>query len=191
MLLPTGPVNKAFRRSFYVDTQVRFPEKLLYEDAVTRLFYALAESIVVCDDVLYYYVQSTDSSMRQNISEKMLDILTVTDITRREFEQRGIYQDFRDPLDCALIYGILYVFDIINGTDHEHPIQMPVAEYIKDHFPVYRKNPYVGATLSKALDYVTDSAFQTYYARILLMGRIKERILKVHVLKRLNQLRKR
>ena len=191
VLLPTGPVNKAFRRSFYVDTQVRFPEKLLYEDAVTRLFYALAESIVVCDDVLYYYVQSTDSSMRQNISEKMLDILTVTDITRREFEQRGIYQDFRDPLDCALIYGITYILDLINTVEPDHPLQSPMADYIGRVFPDYRNNPCVGRTLCKALDCLTAHKFKTYHYRYLWGSRIIEKLLCIPPVAALNRFRRR
>lgn len=177
VLIPTGPVNKAFRREFYVETQVWFPEKLLYEDAVTRVLYAMAASVVVCDDVLYYYVQSGNSSMRRKPSEKMLDILTMTDITLQEFRRRGIYEFFRDPLDCALIYGILYILDSINSVQPEHPIQKTMAQYLAGTFPDYRENPCVGKTLGKALDCLIQQRFRMYHFRYLLVSRMKEKLL--------------
>ena len=191
VLIPTGPTNKAFRRGFYLDTKLRFPEKLLYEDAVTRLLYAMASSVAVCDDVLYYYVQSTDSSMRRNISEKMLDILAVTDMVIQEFRECGQYDMFREPLECALIYGILYVLDYINDVQPDHPLQIPMADYIKVHFPNYRDNPYIGNTLCRALDYLTNREFRKYHYRILVSARIKERILGIPLFAKLNELRRR
>ena len=191
VMIPTGPVNKAFRREFYVNTNIRFPEKLLYEDAVTRLFYAMASSVVICDDVLYYYVQSSNSSMRRNISDKMLDILEMTDIVIREFQERGLYEDFRDPLDCELIYGILYVLDLINNTQMNHPIQVHMADYLRTYFPNYRENPYVGKTLARAIDYLIQGDFRKYHYQILVLGRIKERILRNPVAAKLNAMRKR
>lgn len=177
VLIPTGPVNKAFRREFYVNTHVQFPEKLLYEDAVTRVFYAMASSIMVCEDVLYFYVQSTNSSIRRNISEKMLDILTVTDITLQEFRQRGLYDAFRDPLDCALIYGILYIFDSINRVDPDNPLQIPMADYLASHFPDYGVNPFVGKTLRNAMDCLIQHRFRKYHFQYLLVSRLKENLL--------------
>jgi len=191
VLIPTGPVNKAFRREFYVETQVWFPEKLLYEDAVTRVLYAMASSVVVCDDVLYYYVQSGNSSMRRKPSEKMLDILTMTDITLQEFRHRGIYESFRNPLDCALIYGILYILDSINSVQPDHPLQKNMADYIRNTFPDYCTNPCVDPMLRTALDYLTAHSFRKYHYRIVKLGRLKERLLQVPVVKRINQLRKR
>lgn len=190
LMLACNPWGKAFRREFYVGSGIRFPEQLLYEDAVTRVLYALASSVVLCDDRLYYYVQSSNSSMRRNISEKMLDILTVTDIVIQEFKNRDLYEVFRDQLDCALIYGILYVLNFINGTDKKHPIQIPMADYIRIHFPDYKKNPNIGSTLSQALDYLVEHQFGKYHFRILVCSRIKEQILRIPVLEKINQLRK-
>ena len=191
LLLATGPVNKVFRREFYVNAGVQFPEKLLYEDGVTRVFYAMAQTIEVCDDVLYYYVQSESSSMRREISEKMLDILPVTDIALQEFKKRGLYEDFREVLDCSLIYGILTILDYINDIQMDHPIQKPMAVYIADHFPNYRNNPYFSGTLCKALDYIVAYDFKKYHYRIRVAGKIKEQILRIPGVAKLNDMRHR
>ena len=190
VLIQTGPVNKAFRREFYVNANIRFLEKVLYEDGMTRVAYAEAESIRICEDVLYYYVQSESSSMRREVSEKMLDILTVTDGILKEFKERKLYESFREPLDCALIYGIQYILDRINRDYPEHPIQNTLADYLGQHFPDYRKNPYVSPELARALDCLLAHRFRWYHFRFVQINGMKEALLRIPVLDKLNQLRK-
>ena len=129
--------------------------------------------------------------MRRNISEKMLDILTVTDLVITDFRKNGLYERFQEPLECALIYGILYVLDLINNTQMDHPLQIPMADYLRIYFPNYRENPYVGKTLARALDYLIQGDFRKYHYQILVLGRIKERILRNPVAAKLNAMRKR
>lgn len=190
VLLPTGPTNKAFRREFYVNAHIRFMEKVLYEDGMMRVAYAAADSIQVCNDVLYYYVQSESSTMRRNVSEKMLDILVVTDEILKEFRERDLYDRFREPLDCALIYGIQYILDRINAVAPEHPIQIKLADYIGQHFPDYRKNACVSPELVRSLDCLLAHRFRWYHFRFLWLNRQKEKLLQIPVLDKLNQLRK-
>lgn len=191
VLLPTGPVNKAFRREFYINTGFSFPEKLLYEDSVTRLLYAVAKTIVVTDNILYYYVQSENSSMRQDISEKMMDIITMTDIVIEEFKKRDLYADFQNPLECSLVFGVLCIFDLINFQAPHHPLQIPIADYMKSRFADYHENPYFSKTLKKAMDYLCKHKFGQYHYKILVWGRMKERILTNPVMAQLNNIRKR
>lgn len=190
VFLATGPVCKAFRRAFYLETGIQFPKHLLYEDSITRLFYAMAESIVVCDDVLYYYVQSSNSSIRRGVSIQMLDILTMTNVTLDAFQSRGLYEPFREPLDCALIYGILYILDRISEEKPDHGLLLPMADYIREHFPDYGSNPYIGKTLRRALDYLCAHQFWKYHIRILVAGRWKEALLRLPPVEKLRQLRR-
>lgn len=191
VLIPTGPVNKAFRRTFYTGTNVRFPEKVLYEDGVMRLIYALASSITVCSDVLYYYVQSPNSSIRREISDKMLDILTVTDMIVLGFQENNIYKTFAQPLDCALIYGVMYILDLINSVQPNHPIQKQMVAYLGEHFPDYRENPWVDPALRKSLDCLLTYNFTKYHYRFLVFNRFKEKLMQISLLKRINNWRKR
>lgn len=187
VLLPTGPTNKAFRREFYVNANIRFLEKVLYEDGMTRVAYAEADSIQICNDVLYYYVQSGSSTMRQNVSDKMLDILLVTDEILKEFRQRNLYDIFREPLDCALIYGIQYILDRINRDFPDHPIQIKLADYIGQHFPDYRKNLYVSPELARALDCLLAHRFRWYQLRFIRFNGMKEKLLQLPGLRKLKQ----
>ena len=191
VMLACQPWGKAFRCSFYVESKFLFPEKMLYEDAVTRVLYASAASVVLCEDKLYYYVQSPNSSIRRTISDKMLDILPMTDLVLCEFQKRGLYEKFREPLDCALIYGILYIANIISQTQPNHPFLTSMADYIREHFPDYKNNTCIGDTLCRALDYFTAYNFRKYHFRILFLSRIKENLLRIPAVKKLNEIRHR
>lgn len=177
VMLACGPANKAFRREFYISTGVQFPEKIWYEDSITRLLYARASSIRVTDDPLYFYVQHENSSMNQKISEKMLDILTVVDMTCREFEKARLYDIFRQPLEVALIYSILCIEEKINLQNMSDPMQNQIADFIHMHFKDYRENPYASRELVRVLDCLTAHQFRRYHYRFLLLNRMKEHLL--------------
>lgn len=190
VLLPCGPVNKAYRRDFYVRTGFRFPEKLWYEDTVTRFLYASADSIFVTDDPLYYYVRRENSSMTQKTSEKMLDILKVSDLTCRYFREAGLYEDFREPLEISLIYSLLCVENIINTRDPANPMQSAIADYIAEQFGSYGSNPWASPELVKSLDCLTAHQFRRYHICFLQKNQMKDRLLRIPLIRRLNEFRK-
>lgn len=185
-----APWKKAFRREFYQESGFRFPEKLLYEDTTTRFLFAKAQSIRICEDRLYYYVQSSNSSMRQKLTEKMLDILPVADMVREQFAHAGLYETFREPLEICLIYSIVHILEIINASDPQNPMQIPLADYIAVHFPDYASNPYGSDELKRSLDCLIAHHFGRYHYRFLLLNRAKEKLLALPAVAKLNDLRK-
>ena len=190
VLLPTGPVHKAFRREFYLESGFAFPEKVLYEDAVTRLLYAKASEIVLFDTCLYYYVQSANSSMRQKPSEKMLDILTVTDLTMDMFRAHGLYAQFRDPLESALIGGIVYVLEFVNAADPASPLQDKMMDYVQAAFPDCRNNPALDPDVAEWLGLLEQRKFKAYHYRVLRVREMKQFLKRWKVFQALNRCRK-
>ena len=177
VMLHVAPWEKAFRREFYVETGFQFPEKVLYEDGVTRLLYGSAQSMVLCREAFYYYRIRENSTMRQKISPRLLDILTVADLVLEQFRDAGLYDRFRETLDVSLIYSILCVFERINEADPQNPLQNTMAEYLEKHFPDYWSNPYVSAELRRELDCLKARRFRWYRCRYLRFNRRKEAIL--------------
>ena len=188
--LPGAPWGKAFRREFYVKTGFQFPEKVLYEDVTTRIVYAQAETILLCQDRLYYYVHRENSSMTQKLSRKNLDILKVTDLVKAEFQRLGLYDTFRQELEPALIYCVLCIVEIVSTVQWNHPLMKPLAEYLRDNFPDYGKNPNADPELLRVLNCLQTMDFKGYHYRFLLKNRFKERLLRMPLVARLNQLRK-
>lgn len=191
VLLPTGPVHKAFRRSFYLESGFAFPEKLLYEDAVTRLLYAKAADMVLCDMCLYYYVQSPNSSMRQKPSERMLDILKVTDLTLEMFRTHGVYEPFRDQMESALIGGIVYVLEFVNAADPSSDLQNQMMDYIQEKFPYYRENPALDEDVRRWIGLLQQRKFKQYHYRVIRVRECKQFLKRWEVFQKLNRLRKR
>ena len=190
LLLPVGPVQKAYRRSFYLESGFQFPEKILYEDVMVRFLYAKAESIVLYDECLYYYVQSDNSSIRQEPSEKMLDILKVTDHMLHEFKKADLYEVFREPLEAAAIQNIMFVLDLINAVQRESLLQIPIADYINDHFPDFRINPYLIESMKPAVECVLAHDFCNYHKRFLRRTLFRERIMQWRFVQYLNRIRR-
>ena len=175
--LPGAPWGKVFKRELYVKTGFQFPEKVLYEDVTTRILYAQAGLIGVCDDSLYYYVHRENSSMTQKINEKMLDILKVTDLVKQEFQRKGLYEAFREELDAALIYCILCIVELISDAQWNHPMLPVMADHIQEQFPEYEKNSQASPELKRALRCLTAHRFRWYHWRYLHLNRMKEKLL--------------
>ena len=191
VMLPVGPWNKAFRRSFYLDSGMQFPEKLLYEDAMTRFLYAKAGSVVLYDESLYFYVQSNNSSIRQKPSEKMLDILTVTDLVIQKFTEAQLYATNREALEASLLCGVVYVLDLINEQDSNSALQKRIAEYIAERFPEYKQNKWLSHRFRKSVDCIVRGEFVRYHYIYLGVTRFREWLLCSRVISKLNNLRKR
>ena len=188
--LPFGPVNKAYRREFYVDSNVLFPEKVLYEDAIVRLLYAKADSISICDECLYYYVQSANSTMRQRITDRMLDIITVTDQVLAAFQADGLYDAFREELDSSLIRGVLSIVNIIVQNDPKNPLLTRLADYTVKTFPDYAVNPTLEPWVKESVDLIASQRIAAYKLRILLIPAMKRSLLKCPVIEKLYQFKK-
>lgn len=189
--IPCEPWKKAYRRAFYLESGFAFPEKILYEDAITRLLYAKASSIVICEDILYYYVQSTNSSIRQKPDRRFLDILKMTDLTRKTFEENGIYDHYREELDVSLLTGILFVFNLVNKADRTSPLQNEFADYIQEHFPDYAKNTCIYPENKAAVDCILSRDYNRYHIRFLLKQELLEWIMGLRLFSELNRIRKR
>lgn len=190
VMLPVGPVHKAYRRSFYLDCGFRFPERILYEDAMTRVLVASASGVYLHDAALYYYVQSPNSSMRQKPSERMLDILTVTDLVADAFRQRGLYEDFRQPLESSLVGGILYVLEFVNRADPSSRLQDAMMDYIRDKFPACLENPFLDPDVWYGLNLLLKGKYRMFHILVIRGGEVKSFLKRWKVISELNRFRR-
>lgn len=186
--LTVAPWLKAYRRSFYLATGYAFPEKLLYEDTTMRILYAKASSIVLVKDCLYYYVMSPNSSIRRKPSDKMLDILKVTDMLLEQFSADGLFEAFQEPLEACAIGGILYILNVISLADRKSTLQIPIAQYLSAHFPNYQDNPYLEKEQMKGMELILRQDFRGYYC-LARVRQIKDHLLGWTLIEKANELR--
>lgn len=189
--IPASPANKVFRREFYMNSKVEFPEKLLYEDVIMRALYVKAAKIVVSNEILYYYVQSSNSSIRQKPSPKMLDILTMSDIVLDRFREDGMYDAFREALEASQIGSIIYILDVVNEADPRSTLQDTMMDYIASKFPGCADNPFMDIDIRESWELLSSRQFMRYHYSVIQVRKLKNYLRKWRIFVKLNQLRKR
>lgn len=191
VMLPVGAVHKVYRRSFYLENGFGFLEGVLYEDAITRYMMAKASAVYLHEAVLYYYVQSPGSIMRQKPSAHVLDILKVTDMVLDAFQKGGIYGDFQAELDASLLTSILHVFNLVNKAEIRSPLQDTFAEFMENRFENFESNPNILRENKKAIRCILDRRYRWYHIRFLMRLEVLETLMGYPPVAVLNRLRKR
>lgn len=83
--------NKLYKRSLFIDYNIRFPVGKIHEDTFTtyKLFY-YAERVGFIDKPLYYYIQRNDSIMGQTFNAKRLDVLDMLREAEEFFSEKKV-----------------------------------------------------------------------------------------------------
>ena len=188
LLLPPAAWNRVCLRSFYEARSVPFPEKTLYEDAITRVLLTRASSVRTTDRCIYQYVQRRGSIMHQKITPRMLDILKVTeDVLVQLGDVRG--ESWYPCLEMSLIRSILSVLDQISAVQPQHPMAVAMAAYIFESFPDYARNPQIPPVMLQALQLLQEGKWDQYHRHVTTMAR-KRKLLGNPLIRRLNHLRR-
>lgn len=102
-----SPVTQLYKKNIFDDPEMRFASHVIYEDLrlMPKLFQK-AKGIVYADSKpLYYYLQRSNSSMRNGNIEKTKShrILAIKDILNY-FKQKNISNDYKEELEWICIY---------------------------------------------------------------------------------------
>ena len=72
-----SPWSRIWRRSLFLDSGVRYPARIWYEDLCTSVkLLALAKSAAFVPDILYYYVDRTNSITRNTNTARNAELFT-------------------------------------------------------------------------------------------------------------------
>lgn len=75
-----SPWSRIWRRSLFLDSGVRYPARIWYEDLCTSVkLLALARSAAFVPDILYYYVDRTNSITRNTNTARNAELFTAFD----------------------------------------------------------------------------------------------------------------
>lgn len=137
---------RLWRRSLFLDTGIRFPEHLLYEDLHTtpKLLLA-AERIVGLDAAPYVYLQRQGSIMRGSNPEKNRQILLALDSVLGWYRERGTFDCYRRELEGLVLHHVYAAAYRVLCQDPKSPVLRVLLDYLRENAPDYRKNPYYAA----------------------------------------------
>lgn len=107
--LPQNTWLKLIRRDFLQTSSVRFPEGLLYEDlAFHYMLLPLCRSIVLLDDLLYYYRNRPGSIMQQKrtANARLMEHLDIVEKVEAEWKKQGVWEPCRLEFLKLLVYAM-------------------------------------------------------------------------------------
>lgn len=148
-LLQAAPnaCNRLWRRALFLDSGIRYPSRVWYEDIrTTAKLFALADSVVAIPEGLYYYVLRQGSIMQSSGVDRNREIIDAFDDLLGWYRQKGLFAQYKEQL-CALTVRHVLIFACVRvcRVDPKHPLLAQLRQYVFDQFPDWKGNPLLAA----------------------------------------------
>jgi glycosyltransferase involved in cell wall biosynthesis len=166
--------NKIFRRSLFVENNIRFTPRVWFEDLRTvPKLYAFTDRIIYSPQALHRYLQRPNSVTNTQKVARNLEIIPAVDEIIGFYAQLGRYDELKAVLEYLAFYCQFLTSSVrANLAQWNSPVQDELLKDFLCKFPDYKLNPYV-KSISRQHKLLT----------FLLMHRLR---LSVHVLMKLN-----
>lgn len=136
---------RLWRRDLFINTGIRYPSRVWYEDirTTTKLF-ASASSIVTLPDALYLYLARPGSIMRSSNVKRSREILDAFDDILHWYEERGLADRYKDEI-CRLAVDHIQLAAVVRviRQDPHSPLISEFVSYMYTNFPDWENNPYL------------------------------------------------
>ncbi len=146
LLAAPNACNRAYRREFFVQSGVRYPGRVWFEDIRTTMkLFALAESVEAVPESFYYYVVRQGSITRSANAGRNREILDAFDDLLAFYRERGLYERYQNEL-CRLAIDHIYLAASVRVLllDRKNALLPEFQNYMRRNFPAYQSNPYLG-----------------------------------------------
>lgn len=178
LLLNPSACNKVYRREFFVNTKITFPEKTWYEDtATTRKLLLCADSIYFSNEAFYYYVQRQGSITHSKPSNKCLDIIKEIESLREFLMERQELSVFFEELEIVAVRSVLlFALEKVNVSDHKSGLQDHLVSYILEKFPKVLNNKYLSKETKKRCRTLLKKRYTFYHFRYIRWDQFKRKL---------------
>ena len=135
--------SRCWKRSLFLDTGIRYPSRVWYEDirTTTKLF-AAAGSICAIPDVFYYYVVREGSITRNPNVKRNAEILDAFDDLLGWYRENGLFQRYYNELSRLAVDHILIAGSVrVLRIDPNSELLGQFQDYVQAQFPDYPDNP--------------------------------------------------
>ena len=137
--------SRCWKRSLFLETGIRYPSRVWYEDirTTTKLF-AAAGSICAIADVFYYYVEREGSITRTPNVARNAEILDAFDDLLGWYRENGLFEQYYNELSRLAVDHILLAGSVrVLRADPESELLDRFQDYVQKQFPDWRDNPYL------------------------------------------------
>ena len=145
LLCPPSACSKLCRRSLFMDSGLRFPSRVWYEDLRTMpKLYLLTDRITATDRQWYIYVQRTGSITRSANLGRNLEIIDAVDDLSGYYKAKGKYEEYRNELEYLAFYNqFLSAVVRICLAEPGNPVADKLRSDFLVKYPDFLKNPYM------------------------------------------------
>lgn len=145
LLCPPSACSKLCRRSLFMDSGLRFPSRVWYEDLRTMpKLYLLTDRITATDRQWYIYVQRTGSITRSANLGRNLEIIEALDDLSGYYKAKGKYEEYRNELEYLAFYNqFLSAVVRICLAEPGNPVADKLRSDFLVKYPDFLKNPYM------------------------------------------------
>lgn len=178
--------TKIFKRSLLADNDIRFIEKLFYEDnEFLPIVMCYVERVVKVDEPLYFYMTNSESTSNSLNNYAHFDRLSTAKKMIENAKSRKIYDEYKEEFDYKFI-ELFYINTIIFCLTRFNPVETDkireIRAYMKKEYPDYKKNQYFskrklsyGYILGSSVDVAPKATVSIYKLgkRIVLSKRVK------------------
>lgn len=148
--LPSG-CNKICRRSLFLDSGIRFPDRVWYEDLRTMpKLYLHTDRIFASGKAWYLYLTRPGSITKSSTLVRNLEIIDAVDDLIAYYRAQGADAAYVEELEYTAFYNMLLAGSVrVCLADVKSPVLPALREAFLSRFPKYRSNPYVRSMPAK------------------------------------------
>ena len=141
-----SPFLHLYRRSVLVESGVRFPEGVIYEDTAFYLnLIPFLKKLAVIEEPLAYRVRHSNSTTTTFQAAKVAQIFPVLEESLRFYREQGFYEQYREELEyfCVriLLCSSMQRIGRVEKREERKRLVEQTLDFIGKNFPQYRKNP--------------------------------------------------
>ena len=137
---------RIWRRDLFLNMGIRFPDKTYYGEDLrtTSKLLAVASSIVVLPDVLYFYLVRPGSIMQSANVARNRDVIRAFEDLVEWFRNNNLLQHYQKELCYLAVDHLLLAATVrVALADPHSLVAREFLQYMRAAFPKYRENPYV------------------------------------------------
>ncbi len=136
---------RLWHRRLFLDSGIRFPEKVWFEDLrTTPKLLALAEGIAILPQPLYYYLSRPGSVMKSDKLNRNREIMDALEDDYAWYREHGLFETYHTEMEALAVQHVLLVASVrVARQDPKHPLLREFRTYVQTNFPNWKKNPYI------------------------------------------------
>ena len=137
--------NKIYKKCIFIDGNIRFPEKKIYEDVGTTPMTAIGVSKVGRTKTpFYYYYQRDGSIINTKQGDRVFELHEGFANVVNYYNEKGRFKSYRSELEFLGVIHVLYytVIRVLSEGYSKEKIRKTEG-FLKAYFLEYKKNTYI------------------------------------------------